>query len=169
MENKAWLKTGLIAGGTYAILSTFSTILGLIPGLNVINCCLSPIICIMWITFPVATGYLTAMWSNLNRGDTMEAAKQAALAGLTLALISGTVSILTGVISTILGWGTQVDVFSELQRQGLEMPSFLPMGVGSGVLVTLIGSTICCLVGMVKDVILSILGGIIYTALKNES
>jgi hypothetical protein len=169
MENKTWLKTGLIAGGTYAFLSTISTILGLIPAMQVINCCLSPIICIMWITFPVATGYLTAMWSNLSKGDTMEAAKQSALAGLILALISGTVSILTGVISTVLGWSTQMDVFSGLQRQGLEIPAYIPMTVGSGVLVTLVSSTVCCLFGIVKDVILSILGGIIYTALKNKN
>lgn len=159
MKNSAWIKAGLIAAGVDIVLS----VLGAIP---CIGCLVLPINCIAWLILPLGCGYLAAMWSNLKRDQYQEAVVQGALSGVVLGVIGGTVQIIISLISQALnlGAGTFTSLLSEQDNTFMQDMAFAPLGIGS----TLLFGSVCCIAGIVLNVVLSILGGIIYVALSKK-
>lgn len=159
LKKSAWIKAGLLAAAIDIVLA----ILGAIP---CIGCLFAPINCIAWLVLPMACGYLAAMWSDLKKGDSQGAAIQGALSGLVLGVIGGTVQLIISLISQALNLGasTAMSMFEDQDNALMQEMAFLPVGIGG----TLVCGSICCLAGIVLNIVLSILGGIIYVALSKK-
>jgi len=159
IKKSAWIKAGLIAAGIDIVLS----VLGAIP---CINCLVLPVNCIAWLVLPLGCGYLAAMWSDLKRDQYQEAAIQGALSGMLLGFIGGIAGAIINLISQAfnLGVSSTMSLFEEQQDQYLSDLAFLPVGIGG----TLICGSVCCLLGIIINVALSALGGIIYIALSKN-
>ncbi|MFC1780362.1 hypothetical protein ACFLY9_01570 [Patescibacteria group bacterium] len=158
MENKAWLKAGLIAAGVTVALQ----VIGLIP---CISCLIWPITCVAWFVIPAGCGYLTAHWADLKRDQFQEALTQGALAGLLLGVIAGVGTIVTQMISSLLDLGTQT-ALSALEEQDALTSTFttLPVGLGGA----LVCGSVACLIGIVLDVIFSAIGSVIKVAMSKK-
>lgn len=163
IKNSPWLKAGLLAAGIDIVLTIINAFSSLIPCLG---CLLFPIYCIAWLAIPLGCGYLAAMWSNLKRDQYQEAASQGALSGLVLGVVGGAVSLIVQLIFSALNLSAQsaLSLFSEQENGALSQLSFLPVSIGS----TVVCGSICCLIGILLDVLFSVLGGIIYVALSKD-
>ena len=156
-----WLKAGLIAGVVAAVLA----IGGKIP---CIGCLFCPINCIAWFALPLICGYLAGLWSHLSRDEYKEGAMNGALAGVVLGIIGGGISfILTVVFAAInIGGGTVANVFGNSQADSLDKYlTFLPVGIMGSIILGIL----MFFVGLVWDVLLSTVGGIINVALSKKS
>jgi hypothetical protein len=158
-KKSAWIKAGLIAAGVDIVLSILSEI-------PCISCLVLPINCIAWLILPIGCGYLAAMWSELKRDQSHEAVIQGALSGLVLGVVGGTVQLIISLISQALnlGAGTLTSLLSEQDNPLMQDLAFVPLGIGG----TLIFGSVCCIAGIVLNVVLSIVGGIIYVALSKK-
>jgi len=156
MKNTAWIKAGLIASGISIILQ----ILGIIP---CIKCLLFPIQCIAWLVIPLGNGYLAALWADLERDQLQEAATQGALAGIILAIVGGAVSFIFLILGSLLQVGSQ-SIISSLGESSefLDIIPFTTFGVGTTIFFGCIGFFL----GIVINVVLSTIGGIIRVALS---
>jgi len=118
MENKSWLKAGLIGAAISSVLSLFSVI-------PIIGCLMIPILCITWFLVPGGAGFLAAKWTKTN-GNTGLGAKQGVLAGITVGVIGGFVSFILSMITSLINAGssTMTSYFNEDTDL-----SFLPAGI----------------------------------------
>jgi hypothetical protein len=158
MKNYNWLKAGLLA----AAVSVTLQFLGLIP---CVNCLICPFTCVAWFVVPFGSGFLAATWARLKRDQFQEAAVQGALSGLTLGIISGIGTIVIQLISSLLDLSTQT-LSSLAEENESYLSSFITVPVGLGG--ALFCGSVACFIGIILDVIFSILGSIIKVAMSKE-
>lgn len=156
MKNTAWIKAGLVACGVSITLQ----VIGIIP---CINCLLLPIKCISWLVIPLGNGYLAALWAGLEHDQFQEAATQGALAGIVLAIVGGAVSFIFLILGSLLQFSSQsmISAFGE-SSELFDMIPFTTFGIGTTIFFGCIGFFI----GIVINVVLSTIGGIIRVALS---
>ena len=164
LEGKSWLKAGLLGSGVDVAYSVLTSVLSIIPFLACISCLMLPLTCVLWVAIPIATGFMASKWAKLKSGDTEAAVKEGALAGLVLGLISGSVNFVIQIIFSIfnLTYATSLTTLSD--NSDYADLSFLPFSVGS----TLVCGLFALVIGIVFDMVFSLLGGIIYTATAKE-
>jgi hypothetical protein len=157
-ENKAWLKAGLAGAGVAIVLQ----IIGIIP---CVNCLIFPITCVAWFIIPLASGYLAATWAKVARDEFQKGAVQGVFSGLVLGSVSGLVSIPIQMVSILINQG-QNAALSALNEQEVDYTDYmdLPSGLAGAVICGFIG----CGIGLVIDVLLSALGGIIKVAMSKK-
>jgi hypothetical protein len=157
-ENKAWLKSGLAGAGVAIVLQ----ILGIIP---CVKCLILPITCVAWFIIPLVSGYLAATWAKVARDEFQKGAKEGALAGLVLGGVSGLVSIPIQMFSALINQG-QNAALSALNDQEVDYTDYVD--IPSGIVGAMICGSIGCAIGLVIDVLLSALGGIIKVAMSKK-
>ncbi|MBN2015672.1 hypothetical protein JW766_02465 [Candidatus Dojkabacteria bacterium] len=158
MQNKAWIKAGLLAAGVSILLQLLGTI-------SCLKCALWPIYCTSWFLVPLTCGFLASTWATLARDDLREAAIQGALAGLVLGVLSGIVSISITIISSVLNLST-VTFFNAIE-ENRNLTDYLPINtLNFGT--RIVFSTIGFVFGTFSNVILSVIGGIIKVALSKK-
>lgn len=157
MSNSSWLKAGLLAAAVSIILS----IIGMIP---CISCLFLPIMCIAWFAIPMGAGYLAAEWADLKRDEFTEGAKNGALAGVILGILSGGVNFVLNIIKSLLNLSSQTAL--TFLEDNSEISDLLPstFGIGS----SLLFGCLCFFSGIVMNVLFSTLGGIIKIALSKK-
>ena len=157
MSNSGWVKAGLLATAVSIILN----IIGMIP---CISCLFLPITCIAWFAIPMGAGYLAAEWSGLKRDEFSEGAKNGALAGVVLGILSGGVNFFLNIIKSLLNLSSQTAL--TFLEENSEISNLLPSTLGIGG--TIISGCICFFTGIVLNVLFSTLGGIIKIALSKK-
>lgn len=157
-ENKAWLKSGLAAAGVAILLQ----IIGIIP---CVGCFFMPINCVAWFVLPLASGYLAATWAKVARDEFQKGAVQGVLAGLVLGGVSGLASIPIQMVSSLINQG-QNAALTALNDQDIDYTDY--MNVPSGLAGAVVCGSIGCVVGLLIDVLLSAVGGIIKVAISKK-
>ena len=158
IKNTPWLKAGLIGGVVNFVLTVLSNI-------PCIGCLFSLLQCFAWFVIPFAVGYYSVKWAKVKRDDYGEAAKTAALGGFVLGLtniISTLVGVLMGIVLNFSM--SNFMLFSGENTDYLTNSMSIPFMASFGVLVVLCFS----IFGIIFDVILALVGGIINVALKKK-
>ena len=155
MFTKGWLKAGIIGTAVSIVLA----VLGVIP---FISCLICPITCVSWFVIPLFSGFLAATWDNVGN-DYTSAAKSGALAGLIIGIVSGFVSLILNVISSVFNFGLSSS-YSYLEDQNLADFTFLPVGIGGAIICGSIGF----IFGIIINVVIALLGGIIKAAMNKD-
>ncbi len=163
MNKNSWIKAGLLASCTMILIR----IIGIIPCLN---CLFIPITCLAWLIVPLGTGYLTALWSELDRNQYDKAAIQGALSGLILGVSEGISIIIIFIFQFFFSFTSNswLNVLENNQELfGFFNNSNQLSGIGTLFLIGGFG-IISGFIMIIKDVFFSIIGGIIRTALSKN-
>lgn len=154
MSDKSWLKAGLIGTAVAVVIS----LTGIIP---CIGCLLLPIYCIAWFIVPFFTGFFAVQWGKIGN-DFGEAAKTGALAGVVLGLVSGVFEFVINVIGSVFNIGTSSVLSTLSDNDHIAGLTFIPLGIGGALICGCVGF----ILGIILDIAISTLGGIIKSALS---
>ena len=151
-----WLKAGLVGAAIVVVLN----ILGAIPCVGLVTCCLGLVVY-------AGVGALAAHWLPPVR-EPGSAAAQGALAALLASLAGGIVLTLVLVVQMAVSGGAQL--LSQLPPEMLQQ--MYDAGVDPGMFAGPVGGAIsgsfCCMGGLILAAVLGGIGGAIYAGVKPE-
>ena len=160
------LKAGIIGG----VIAVVLILVNLIPCLGWAICCLGSLVLM------VGVGALAVNFGGPEIATSTEGAGAGAIAGAITAFIGGIANLLVSLVSTLFLHGTDVmaralaQIPPEVRRQLWEMGLDLRLLTrqGTGVVGTLVGGSLSCVLWIVVAACLGALGGILYKALKTS-
>jgi hypothetical protein len=155
----SWLKAGLVGGAVLVVLD----LLGLIPLVGFATCCLG-------IVAYVGVGLIAGLWMPSPR-EPGRAAGEGALAAVIAALIGGLANIVILVLQAVALGPDRIlsqlspNTISQLEQLGMD-PRMLDTFAGPAG--AALGSSICCLGGLILAAILGAIGGAVYAAVQPD-
>jgi len=163
---QAGSKAGLVGG----VIAVVLILVNLIPCLGWAICCLGSLILM------VGVGALAVNFGGADIATSTEGAGAGAIAGAITAFIGGLANLLVNLVATVFlqGTGLMARALAQIppgvRRQLWEMGVDLRLLArqGTGIMGTVVGGSLSCVLWIVVAACLGALGGILYKALKTS-